>query len=381
MKCTRVLTDSQITSLWGGIDPQFSPGNAMAAVQSALPQTEYEALFPMRIGTPAWHTFAASKPYYKPGQVDYYSYSNLISAVSGVANIKYKLENRQGSTSSWNNRVFRLDKTTKTETLIYQDADFNASWNLTVPIISQIVDFGTFIKEGTAVNRKRELAAFLSNIAHETSGSWASGNKSGWGVIRNRLVSVLLAFRPLKSMSPNTEESQDSTPLYWNEEIPYITNTKIAYVDTHAEFLPVPGKSYHGRGPIQLSWNNNYGLFSGIIYGNPNTLLQQPELIINDGKLGFMTAILFWMTPQPPKPSAHDVIVGNWTPSESDISKGLTSAGYGVTIMIINGGIEGNKDETDYRVGHRVSHYRNITRRMGVNITGEKLNTLGMSPF
>lgn len=347
---SRVLTDPQVTSLWGGIDPQFSPANAVAAVQSALPKSEYEALFPMRIGSTEWHTFAADKPYYKQGQADYYSYSNLIAAVTDVANIKYKLEYREGAT--WNNRVFRLDKTTKTETLIYQNADFNASWNLTVPIISKTVDFGSFIKEGSAENRKRELAAFLANIAHETGGGWATapGGELRWG-------------------------------LFWNEEVGYINSTNIGYVQSHADFPPVSGKSYHGRGPIQLSWNYNYGLISGIIYGTKDTLLQQPELITNDGKLGFMTAMLFWMTPQPPKPSAHDVIVGNWTPSATDISKGLTPAGFGITIMIINGSFEGNKDETDYRVGRRVGHYRDITTKMGVDITGEKLNTLGMSPF
>lgn len=347
---SRVLTDPQITSLWGGIDPQFSPANAVAAVQNALPLSEYEALFPMRIGSAEWHTFAVDKPYYKQGQTDYYSYSNLIAAVTDVANIKYKLEYREGAT--WNNRVFRLDKTTKTETLISQNADFNASWNLTVPIISKTVDFGSFIKEGSAENRKRELAAFLANIAHETGGGWATapGGELRWG-------------------------------LFWNEEVGYINSTNIGYVQSHADFPPVSGKSYHGRGPIQLSWNYNYGLISGIIYGTKDTLLQQPELITNDGKLGFMTAMLFWMTPQPPKPSAHDVIVGNWTPSATDISKGLTPAGFGITIMIINGSFEGNKDETDYRVGRRVGHYRDITTKMGVDITGEKLNTLGMSPF
>ncbi|MBH5319608.1 chitinase [Paenibacillus sp. GSMTC-2017] len=347
---SRVLTDAQITASWGGIDPQFSPSNAAAAVQAALPQTQYEQLFPMRIGTQAWHTFAASKTYYKPGQTDYYSYSNLIAAVTEVANIKYKLEYRQGAT--WNHRVFRLNKTTKTETLVYQNADFNASWNLSVPIISKTVDFGSFIKEGTAVNRKRELAAFLANISHETGGGWATapGGELSWG-------------------------------LFWNEEISYINSTQIGYVASNTDFPAVAGKSYHGRGPIQLSWNYNYGLISGIIYGTKNTLLNNPELIVNDGKLGFMTAILFWMTPQPPKPSAHDVMVGNWTPNATEITKGLTPPGFGVTIMIINGNFEGNKDETDYRVGRRVGHYRDITTKMGVSITGEKVNTIGMSPF
>ena len=94
-----------------------------------------------------------------------------------------------------------------------------------------------------------------------------------------------------------------------------------------------------------------------------------------------MTAILFWMTPQSPKPSAHDVMVGNWTPSEANKAKGLTPAGFGITIMIINGNLEGNLDESDRRIARRVAFYREIAAQMGVSIQGEKVNTLGMRPF
>lgn len=347
---SRVLTDSQVASLWGGIDPQFSPDNAVAAVQSALPQEEYERLFPYRIGSEEWHKVAANQRNYNADQTDYYSYDNLIAAVTDVANIKYKVEYRQGDPKI--SRVFRLDKETKTETLVYQNADFNASSNNTVPIISQTVDFGSFIKEGSDLQRKHELAAFLANISHETGGDM-----------------------------PGSSEGSLAMGLYWNEEVSYINTTTVNYVEANDNFPPAAGKSYHGRGPIQLSWNYNYGLISGIIYGTKDKLLQQPELIVNDGKLGFMTAILFWMTPQPPKPSAHDVMVGNWTPSESDMAKGLIQPGFGITIMIINGNLEGNLDESDRRVGRRVGFYRKITSQMGISIEGEKVNTVGMSPF
>lgn len=344
---SRVLTDSEIISLWGGIDPQFSPDNAVVAVQSALPQEEFEQLFPYRIGTEEWHKFAVSTPSYNANQTDYYSYNNLIAAVTEVANIKYKVEYREDDTS--NSRVFRLNKETKTETLVYQNANFNTTSNSEVPIVSETVDFGSFIKEGSDLKRKHELAAFLANISHETGGGWptAPGGPLAWG-------------------------------LYWNEEISYINTTAVNYAEPHEDFPPVEGKSYHGRGPMQLSWNYNYGLISGIIYGTKDKLLQQPELIVNDGKLGFMTAILFWMTPQPPKPSAHDIMVGNWTPSESDIAKGLTQPGFGMTIMIINGYLEGNLDESDRRIGRRVGFYQKITSQMGISIEGEKVNTLGM---
>ncbi|MCG7408313.1 chitinase [Paenibacillus sp. ACRRX] len=347
---SRVLTDAQVTSLWGGIDPQFSPDNAVAAVQSALPQEKYEQLFPCRNGTKEWHKIAAELPNYNRDQTDYYSYQNLIAAVTDVANIKYKLEYRQDDTQ--NSRVFRFDKKTKTETLIYQNDNFSTPSNRAVPIRSKTVDFGSFIKEGSELKRKCELAAFLANISHETGIDMSrfAGGSQVWG-------------------------------LYWNEEIPYINTTTVNYAEAHDNYPPVAGKSYHGRGPIQLSWNYNYGLISAIIYGSKDKLLQQPELIVNDGKLGFMTAILFWMTPQPPKPSAHDVLVGNWEPSESEISKGLTQAGFGITIMIINGSLEGNLDESDRRINSRIGYYRKITTQMGISIAGEKLNTVGMSPF
>lgn len=347
---SRVLTDSEVTALWGETGPQYSPANAVAALQSALPQEEYEGLFPYRIGTPAWHEYSADKPHYRGDETDYYSYDNLVAAITEVANIKYKVEYREGDPD--NSRVYRLDKATKTETLIYQNAGFDFTENKTAQILSQTVDFGSFIKEGNERNRKRELAAFLANIAHETGGGTPAspGFPLAWG-------------------------------LYWNEEISCINTTGIHYVEENDSFPPVPGKSYHGRGPIQLSWNYNYGLISGIIFGNKDKLLQEPESIVQDGKLAFMTALLFWMTPQSPKPSAHDVIVGNWTPSDADRAKGLSQPGFGITIMIINGNLEGNLDEFDRRIARRVGLYRIIAARMGISTEGEKLNTAGMSPF
>ncbi|UHA73966.1 glycoside hydrolase family 19 protein [Paenibacillus sp. 481] len=345
---SRVLTDAQIQALWQGIDPKFAPESAVQAVEAALPQAQYEALFPMRIGSPQWHQHAKKEKYYDPNQTDYYSYDNLKSAVREVANIKYKLEYRAGQ--KWLQRIYRLDKTGKKETKLLETKGFNDDWVINKPIVSQVVDFGTFLREGTARDNKRELAGFLANIAHETGGGWpaAPGGTLRWG-------------------------------LYWNEEVGI--GTAPGYRDEqHADYPPAPGKSYHGRGPIQLSWNYNYGLFSSIIYGDKNVLLQTPELVKQDGKLGFVTGILFWMTPQPPKPSCHDIMVGKWIPSAEEKAKGLVPS-FGATIMVINGGLEGNRGEEDGRIARRVGHYRDITSNIGVDITGEKLDTLGMQPF
>ena len=342
----QALTDEQINAYWGGINPEFSPEKAVGKMEALLKQSDFEALFPRRYGSELWHET-------NPGvqAKEYYSYENLKSAIKEIANIKYKVEYREGS--AWCQRISRFDKTTKKEVVIFEDEQFNTDWILSKPVVTQIVDFGSFLSEGSEKDKQRELAAFLANIAHETGGGWetAPGGMLAWG-------------------------------LYFNEETSYIGTDLIGYVSaTDKVYPPVAGKSYHGRGPIQLSWNYNYGLASAILYGDKNILLEKPEKVTEDGALGFMTAISFWMTPQNPKPSCHDIMANKWKPTEADIKAGRTEACFGMTINVINGGFEANKGLDDYRVKRRAGHYVDITTKMGVDITGEKIDTLGMQAF
>jgi len=56
--------------------------------------------------------------------------------------------------------------------------------------------------------------------------------------------------------------------------------------------------------------------------------LNNPELVAQDPVLAFKTAIWFWMTPQNPKPSCHDIMQGIWTPTAADTAAGRLP-GYG----------------------------------------------------
>jgi len=49
--------------------------------------------------------------------------------------------------------------------------------------------------------------------------------------------------------------------------------------------------------------------------------------------------IWFYMTPQDPKPSMHDVMTGFFEPNDKDDQVNITAT-FGTTTNIINGGLE-----------------------------------------
>lgn len=116
-------------------------------------------------------------------------------------------------------------------------------------------------------------------------------------------------------------------------------------------------RSYYGRGAKQLSWNYNYAFFSKAMTGTAETYLFEPDRIITDGWPALASAIWFWMTPQLPKPSMHEVVTGLWTPNAADVAAGIV-VGFGTTTNIINGAMEcGQGSESSYS-RYRMQYYR-----------------------
>lgn len=205
-------------------------------------------------------------------------------------------------------------------------------------LISAAAGFPDFAGEGDIQTRKRELAAFFAHIAHETTNGW-SGAKGGpyvWG-------------------------------LYYTEEQACLDGHCTQYnTGGTSPYKPVPGKSYFGRGPLQLTYAYNYGL-AGEELGLP--LLDHPESVSRDGVVSFKTAIWFWMRAQRPKPSCHDCICGKWQPGPEDLRL-RRKPGFGMTINIINGGVECNskvpaiREEREERIGF----YRHMASLLRVSV-------------
>ena len=62
--------------------------------------------------------------------------------------------------------------------------------------------------------------------------------------------------------------------------------------ESNTQYPCVPGKGYYGRGPLQISWNFNYGP-AGESIGFDG--LNEPETVATDNVISFKTALWFWM--------------------------------------------------------------------------------------
>ena len=209
--------------------------------------------------------------------------------------------------------------------------------------------FPSFLAVGDDSTQKRELAAFLANIAQETSGGWdnAPGGYFKWG----------LYF---------LEERQDGF--------------KDTYNDTSKKnYTGIEGKYYYGRGPKQLTWNYNYGQFSEAWYGSKDTLLEHPEYLSKDPLLSFASAIWFWMTPQFPKPSCHDIMTGKWIPTQDDIQKGR-QPGFGATVNVINGVVECGSGSDISKTKYRYEYYQYFCNYFHVS-PGDNITCTFQKPF
>ncbi|KAK7346293.1 hypothetical protein VNO80_20809 [Phaseolus coccineus] len=200
--------------------------------------------------------------------------------------------------------------------------------------------FSGFGTTGDDNTRKKEIAAFLAQTSHETTGGWPSAPDGpySWG------------YCFINERNQDVYCSGGGWPC-------------------------AAGKRYYGRGPIQLTHNYNYGQ-AGKALGLD--LINNPDLVATDATVSFKTALWFWMTAQANKPSSHDVITGRWRPSSADTSAGRVP-GFGVITNIINGGIECGHGQ-DNQVQDRIGFYQRYCQLMGIN-PGGNLDCNSQRPF
>ncbi|XP_059445856.1 endochitinase EP3-like [Corylus avellana] len=159
--------------------------------------------------------------------------------------------------------------------------------------LNSYTQFGT---TGTADDSKREIAAFFAHVTHETG------------------------------FLCKIEETNGASQDYCDEK--------------NTQYPCNPAKKYYGRGPLQLTWNYNYGAAGNSIGFDG---LGAPETVATDAVVSFKTALWFWMT------NVHSVI----------------GQGFGATTRAINGAVECDGKKPDL-VQARINYYTQYCNQFGV---------------
>ncbi|KAI6224387.1 hypothetical protein M3Y99_01406300 [Aphelenchoides fujianensis] len=132
---------------------------------------------------------------------------------------------------------------------------------------------------------------------------------------------------------------------------------------------------YFGRGPLQLSWNYNYGQFMHFLHAEniDVDLLTNPESPDHEDRSS--------MSPQPPKPSMHSIMMGTWHSSEKNKKAGYKGSVFGPTSKVINDECKGEDERTPGGPGEnrRIKAFRFFCEKLGVPVGPEKtLSCSGM---
>ncbi|XP_022874844.1 endochitinase EP3-like [Olea europaea var. sylvestris] len=160
--------------------------------------------------------------------------------------------------------------------------------------------FGTV---GSADDSKREIAAFFAHVTHETG-----------------------HFCYIEEINGRSKDYCD---------------------ENNKEYPCVPGQGYYGRGPLQLSWNYNYGP-AGKSIGFDG--LRNPGTVATDRVVSFKAAFWFWMN------QCHNIIT--------------SGQGFGATIRAINS-MEcsgGNSGAVNARVGYYTDYCNKLQVNPGNNL-------------
>ncbi|MEU7039585.1 glycoside hydrolase family 19 protein [Streptomyces varsoviensis] len=177
-------------------------------------------------------------------------------------------------------------------------------------LVNALSAYPGFSKTGSDTIKKREAAAFLANVSHETGG----------------LVHIV-------------EQDTSNYPHYCDYNRPY--------------GCPAGQAAYYGRGPIQLSWNFNYKA-AGDALGID--LLHNPNLVQTDPAVAWKTGLWYWNTQRGP---------GTMTPHDAIVN----DRGFGETIRSINGEVE-CYGRNPQQVQSRIDTFRRFTQILGTSTGG-----------
>ncbi|WUR04428.1 (endo)-chitinase [Vairimorpha necatrix] len=138
--------------------------------------------------------------------------------------------------------------------------------------------------------------------------------------------------------------AHESGGFQYIEEIDCAGSTSCA--DQYGGSEGAPGKSYHGRGFIQLSWPANYKA-AGESLGMGDELFQNPEKVAEDAELGAKVSVWFWK-------------------ENVESAPGVKDNQFGATTKAINGALECTGSNVD-KSKKRYEIYKAVAEVLGIS--------------
>jgi len=228
-------------------------------------------------------------------------------------------------------------------------------WNMFFPIRNQVYSYNSFLQAvakfpGFCENERICRASLAVIFAHFTQETGAHDRSLGYPEWRQGLYYLEEAGCSDRNCGYSSNCPQET---WLTEKWPCGKKKDGSY------------QNYHGRGAKQISYNYNYGQFSEFMYGNASVLLGNPDIVGNSW-LAIVSAIWFFLMPQPPKPSMLQVLDGSWKPNKDDLANGI-KPGFGVTTHIINGGVECGKGTELQQSLNRQEYFRHFFAELKVD--------------
>lgn len=171
------------------------------------------------------------------------------------------------------------------------------------------------------------------------------GEKGTWPTVEDACTRELAAVFAHAAQETGTGGSKTAL-TFTREQTCYPRNCPTYTGPDGGKFgVPSPDPQYYGRGMKQLSYPYNYAAFSASFLGDYQALIKLPDVVASDAEFILGSGLWFEMSPQPPKPSMHDVLVGTYKPAAAAKGIQLDSDGavddrFAATVSIINGAVE-----------------------------------------
>lgn len=131
------------------------------------------------------------------------------------------------------------------------------------------------------INTPKRVAAFLAQCGHESAGFTALSENLNYGAAGLR--GIFGKYFP-----------DDATANAYARQPEKIANKIYANRMGNGDTASGEGYRFRGRGPIQLTGKANYTAFANDMFEDPETVLNNPDVVALDKETALTSAVWFW---------------------------------------------------------------------------------------